>query len=74
MKSPQEISDYRMQWYPGVSVSVNSGRESSCVEWCRSHLNQYEWFLSKNTDVIEHTFRFEHAAHARAFNEVFNGE
>jgi len=70
--SPQEISDHRMRWYPGISIPTNSGRETSCKQWCREHLNQHEWSLSRNTDVYEHTFRFEHKAHARAFNEAMN--
>ena len=72
--TPQQISDYRMSWYPGFSVLVHSDLEIECRQWCREHLEQYEWTLMRNIDTYEHAFRFEHESHARAFQEVFNGE
>jgi len=70
--SPQEIYDHRMQWYPGFSVSVHSDKERTCKEWCRLHMYSQEWSLTRNTDIFEHTFRFEHEAHARAFEQAVN--
>lgn len=72
--TPQDIAEYRLKWMPGHSVSVHSDKEQVCKGWCRASLCAHEWTISRNTDVYEHTFRFEHEAHARAFHEVFIGE
>jgi len=70
--TPQQIADYRMSWYPGFSVFVHSDREVKCRQWCHENLQGHEWTLVRNTDVYEHTFRFEHESHARAFQETMN--
>ena len=72
--TPQQIADHRLKWMPGYPVQVKSDKEHVCKGWCKTHLGKHEWTLSRNTHFNEHTFRFEHVAHARAFDETFNGE
>jgi hypothetical protein len=66
--TPQEISDYKRRWKAsGYPVSVHSDHDVVCKDWCRKHLNRWEWSMDSYTDVYEHTFYFEKLESAEQF-------
>ena len=69
--TPQEISDYKLKWAPGIPVRVHSDQDWVCKNWCRTHLDRHQWTMSTFTNVYEHTFQFEHKHHAKQFAALF---
>lgn len=69
--TPQEISDYKMRWKPGIQVDVHSDLDVQCKTWCRKNLSRWEWSMNVYTYVYAHTFYFEHAIHAEEFKKQF---
>lgn len=66
--TPIEISEYKMKWKPrGTTVKIHSDLDWKCKDWCRKHLNRWEWTMDTFTDVYEHTFFFEHKHDADKF-------
>ena len=57
--TPQEIHDYKLKWLPGNDVKVHSDLTVKAKDWCRRHLERYQWSMTQYTDVYEHTFHFE---------------
>lgn len=68
---PEDISAYKEQWAPGHRVTVQSKFDVTGKDWCRKHLGRHQWSMDKFTNPDEHTFRFEHEAHALKFEEEF---
>ena len=71
--TPTEIAAYKRAWlmdkcYP---VHVHSDREMVCVDWCKTNLNRWEWDMSIQMKIRQHTFYFEKKEHADAFEKEF---
>ena len=69
--TPQEVTDYKLKWYPGHEVFVHSDLDVKAKDWCRKHFERQHWSMDKFTDVYEHTFRFERQTQATKFKEEF---
>jgi hypothetical protein len=69
--TPQEIGDYKRKWMPGYSVRLHSDLDIQGKDWCRKHLERYQWSFSQWTAVYEHTFHFEDAVIAQNFAMEF---
>lgn len=69
--TPQEITDYKMQWKPGYTVDVHSDLDVQCKDWCRKNLNRWEWSMNTYTYVYAHTFAFEKEEFAQQFRTKF---
>lgn len=69
--TPQEIFDYKIAWRPGYSVVVHSDLDIKCKDWCRKHLQRWEWSMDTYTHVYAHTFRFEKIQDANEFKRYF---
>ena len=57
--TPQEISDYKLRWMPGCTVRLHSDLDTKGKDWCRRHLDRWQWSFTTYTNVYEHTFHFE---------------
>lgn len=70
--TPQQISDYKRSWKNNAfSVRLHSDMDVEGKDWCRKHLNRWQWSMDKYTDVYEHTFHFEHKHDAAVFQQEF---
>ena len=69
--TPQEIFEYKLSCRHGFSVDVHSDLDVQCKDWCRKHLERWEWSMTTYTYVYAHTFHFEHEKDAEAFSEEF---
>lgn len=69
--TPQETSDYKMRWMPGVSVTIHSDLRSQAKDWCKQWLNPIHWKHVKYTNVYEDTFHFQRMAQAKGLVEAF---
>ena len=65
--TPQQISDYKRKWMPGVGVRFHSDREREAKDWCKANLETHIWQFKSYTDIYEHTIHFEEERVARAF-------
>lgn len=70
--TPLEISEYKRNWaINGYPVRLHSDLDIQGKDWCRRHLERYQWSFSKFTNVYEHTFNFEREDDAIAFKAQF---
>lgn len=69
--TPQEVSDHKRHWAPGHAVDIHSDYDWRAKDWCRKHIGRHQWSMDTFTDVYQHTVRFEHDHHAKAFAEQF---
>mgnify|MGYP007072096878 CR=1 FL=1 len=69
--TPQEISEYKMRWMRenSHSVRLHSDFDTQGKTWCRKNLERHQWKMNTWTNVYEHTFYFEHAEHAKLFEQ-----
>ena len=66
--TPQEISDYKSNWKPlGFQVRLHSDLDVKGKDWCRRHLERWQWTMDTYTNVYEHTFYFEYEEDANEF-------
>lgn len=70
--TPQEIFEYKLAWKPGFAVDVHSDLDVQCKNWCRRHLERWEWSVSVYTDVYSHTWHFEKLEYANDFRAAFS--
>lgn len=70
--TPIEIHEYKMSWSAtSTPVRLHSDLDVKGKDWCRRHLERWEWAFSKYTDVYEHTFFFQYEDDAKEFKENF---
>lgn len=70
--TPQEIFEYKNAWKPnGFQVDVHSDLDVQCKDWCRKHLERWQWSMDTYTDVYSHSFYFESDLHAKQFISKF---
>lgn len=69
--APEDVSEYKKTWAPGVVVKISSDLDLKAKDWCRKHLERHEWALDVFTSEKEHTLRFEHNHHAKLFKGHF---
>ena len=70
--TPQEINDHKMRWrQDAFPVRLHSDLDWQGKDWCRKHLERWQWSMTSWTDVYEHTFLFEHQFDAEAFRDNF---
>ena len=71
--TPLEISDYKRNWKAlnGNPVKVHSDLHIQTKDWCRRNASRHQWSMDTWTASYEHTFFFEHRAHAIAFEYAF---
>ena len=71
--TPQEISDYKRKWKMDTpfTVIVHSDLYIAHKDWCRRNASRHQWSMDTWTASYEHTFFFEHRAHAIAFEYEF---
>lgn len=68
--TPIEIGDYKTKWLKNAHVvTVNEDLDVEGKSWCRKNTERHKWSFSKYTDIYEHTFYFEDADTAQAFEE-----
>ena len=71
--TPQEISDHKRKWKMDnpFTVIVHSDLYIAHKDWCRRNASRHQWSMDTWTASYEHTFFFEHRAHAIAFEYKF---
>jgi len=70
--TPQEIFDHKQSWRPNAyRVRLHSDLDVRGKDWCRRHLERWEWSMDTYTDVYEHTFCFEHEDIAKEFASLW---
>lgn len=69
--TPQEISEYKMKWKPGLPVKIHSDMDWKAKDWCRKTLERHQWSMDQYTGPYEHTFRFEHEVDCKMFKLEF---
>lgn len=70
--TPQEIFEYKNAWKPhSFQINLHSDLHIDCKDWCRKHLERWEWSMDTYTHVYAHTFHFEKEEYANAFKEKF---
>jgi len=70
--TPQEVHDHKMRWRQDAwPVRLHSDLDWKGKDWCRKHLERWQWSMTSWTDVYEHTFLFEYQADANAFKDQF---
>ena len=57
--TPQEITDYKRSWRPGVKVFVHPDVHSRALTWCKMNVDVQQYQVIKWTNVYEHTYHFE---------------
>ena len=72
--TPQETSDYKMQWMRegGHGVRLHSDLDIVGKDWCRKNLERHQWSFTPHSDVYEHTFLFESQYVSQQFEQEFN--
>lgn len=72
-KTPVEIAEYKQQWGSDLArcVEVHSDKEYDAKQWCSTNLPREVWKMARYTNVYEHTFVFEFAPDADAFELLF---
>ena len=71
--TPQQIYDYKREWMErnGHPVRLHSDLDWKGKDWCRRHLERWQWSFKSYTDVYEHTFFFEFKDDAQDFKETY---
>lgn len=69
--TPQEISDYKLKWRPGIRVAIHSDLRSQAKDWCKLWLMPHHWTHVKWTGPYEDEFRFEKVRYAKGLVEKF---
>lgn len=74
--TPQEITEYKCKWMMKgpKPVRLHSDLVISGKDWCRKHLQRWQWKMNTYTDVYEHTFFFENDEYAQAFEDAMPAE
>jgi hypothetical protein len=71
--TPIEISDYKTRWLRAAHVvTVDEDLDIEGKTWCRKNTERHKWSFSKYTDMYEHTFYFEDAHTAQAFEQWYS--
>ena len=68
--TPQEITDYKIRWMSSGNnnpVRLHSDLTVKGKDWCRRHLDRWQWKMDAFTDVYENTFYFENVEDADEF-------
>ena len=74
--TPQEIFEYKQRWLGQSSnpVRIHSDLDWKGKDWCRKHLERWQWSFQSWTDVYEHTFYFEDPNVSLQFEHTFKVE
>jgi hypothetical protein len=72
--TPQEVSDYKNGWMASGNnnpVRLHSDLAVQGKDWCRRHLDRWQWKMDSYTNVYEHTFFFENEEDADHFAQLW---
>jgi hypothetical protein len=73
--TPQEIADYKQKWMASGNNNpsrIHSDFDVQAKDWCRRHLERWQWSMQTWTNVYEHTFFFEDEEKAKEFRQNFS--
>lgn len=68
----EEVSAYKEKWEPGYVVQLASNMDVKGKDWCRRHLERWQWGMIAFADANHHEFMFEHEPDAIKFAEDFS--
>lgn len=69
--TPQQIHEHKRSWLPGYTVEVHSDLHLDCIQWCKSHCEQFEYHFVKYHLMYTNLYHFEHYNDALLFEEEF---
>lgn len=71
--TPQEITDYKRRWMPGIMVEVHSDLRTSAKDYCKQ-LDKHRYHIKENTEPYKDVYCFENDNTVSRFLECFGGE
>ena len=71
--TPQEITDYKRKWMPGIMVAVHSDLRTSAKDWMKKYAKQ-RYHFKEFTAPYEDTWCFESEKMVTEFLKAFEGK